>query len=590
MEVPGGFGGTIHGGVKVVSVHMRTFHVLALSGLLGSVGCYSGLDGRADGSASVGEGSADDAPTGGSVDDAGDGGSADDGVSEEFEPAPVRLRILLSRQYAHAIRDLLGEEASLVAVAPPDVAINGFDAVGAGQLSLTDADVDVYESSARAVAEVAIQDDSIIGSYHACVPAGASDEPCLREFIGNFGRLAVRRSLTSEELDNYTSVALAAATDIGDFDAGVMNAIATVLQSPNFLYQVEIGEPSETPGIRRLTQHELATRMSFFLVDTTPDADLLDLADATMLDDAAGIREAALALLARTEARQALADFTSEVWRLRELEVLPKDPAVFPTYTPELAASMQKETLALIGNVAWEEDGDYRDVFDASYTYVNAELAALYGLPNPDQYGQTFAQVTLPPEQKRGGIMGHAGLLSLLAHVSSTSPTFRGKFIRQQLLCTTIPAPPNDVDTNLPDVGEYETMRERLEAHMSDPACSGCHQLMDPLGLGLENYDGIGRFRTAEPSGAVIDASSELDGQPFAGAQELGVRLKAHAGAPPCLVRNLFRHAAGHIETPGESVEIEELDVAFADSGYRMQELLVELVASPAFRLVGDPL
>ena len=286
--------------------------------------------------------------------------------------------------------------------------------------------------------------------------------------------------------------------------------------------------------------------------------------------------------------RQALADFTSEVWRLRELDTVPKDPTAYPEFSPELAEAMKKETLALIGHVAWEEDGDYRDVFDASYTFVNSELAALYGLPNPEQYGDTFAQVTLPAEQKRGGILGNAGLLSLLAHVSSTSPTYRGKFIRQQLLCQTIPAPPNDVDTNLPPAGEYQTMRERLEQHMTDPSCAGCHLLMDPLGLGLENYDGIGRYRTEE-NGAVIDPNSELDGQSFAGAQELGALLKEHVSAPPCMVRNLFRHATGHIETSGESVELEELDVAFADSGYRMQEILVELVASPAFRLVGDP-
>ncbi len=565
---------------------LRKFHVLALSGLLG--GCYSGLDGRADGSASVGEGSADDDAASADDDDGADD-AADDGVSEEFEPAPVRLRLLLSRQYAHAVRDLLGEEAMAVAVAPPDVAINGFEAVGAATLALTDADIDIYEESGRNVADAAVLDDAIIGRYHTCVPSGASDEACLGEFIGNFGRMAFRRPLTDEERTNYTTVALAAATDLGDFDAGVANAIATMLQSPNFLYQVEIGEPTDTPGIRRLTQHELATRLSFFLVDSTPDEELLDLADASMLEDAEGIREAALALLARTEARQALADFTSEVWRLRELETIPKDPTVFPAFNLDLADSMHKETLALVGHVAWEEDGDYRDVFDADYTFVDARLAAHYGLPNPEQYGETFAQVTLPPEQLRGGIMGHAGLLSLLAHVSSTSPTYRGKFIRQQLLCQTIPAPPDNVDTTLPPAAEYETMRERLEVHMTDDACAGCHLLMDPLGLGLENYDGLGVFRTAEPSGAVIDANSDLDGQPFAGARELGTAVKEHVDAPVCLVRNLFRHSTGHIETFGEKVELEEIDAAFADSGYRMQEALVTMVTSPAFRLVGDP-
>ncbi len=574
-------------------------------------GCYSGLDTQG-GAASLGEAGAD-APEGDGFDDGGygtaddgvdegtsgdgtaddevaEGNGTDDGAAEDFEPAPVQLRILLSRHYVNAVRDLLGEEAALVAQAPPDVPISGFDAVGAATVALSDTHIDIFESSARAVAEVAIQDDAIIGRYHTCIPTGATDEACLREFIGNFGRLAFRRSLTQPELDDHTNAALSAMTDAGDFDVGVMNAIATALQSPNFLYQVEIGEPTDTLGIRRLTQNELATRLSFFLVGTTPDAELLDLADAAMLENDAGVQDAALALLARTEARHALADFVTELWRLRKLNALPKDTAVYPGFTQQLADAMGKETLALVEQVAWAEDGDFRDVFDAPYTFVNSQLAALYQLPNPEQYGDTFVQVTLPPEQQRGGIMGHASLLSVLAHPATTSPTRRGLFVRQQLLCQEIPAPPDDVDTAPPIPGESQTMRERLEQHATDPACAGCHNFMDPIGLGLEYYDAVGQFRLAEPNGAVIDANSELDGQPFAGAQELGVALKGHGAAPPCLVRNLFRHATGHVEVPSEGVELTKLDTAFVDSGYRLQELLVELVASPAFRLVGDPL
>jgi hypothetical protein len=552
-----------------------------LSGVF-MAGCYTGLDGSARGDA------ADDGDDGGSAGDDDDGGGVDDGVSAEFEPAPARLRLLLSRQYRHAVRDLLGEDAGLAATPPPDVSINGFDAVGAGQLALTDAHVDAYETSARAIADVAILDDAILGRYHDCVPTGPSDEACLTEFVTRFGRLAFRRSLDAEETATYVAVALGAAEDLGDFDAGLTSAIATLLQSPNFLYQVEIGEPTDLEGVRRLTPSELATRMAFFLLDSTPDAELLDLAEAGMLDDAEGIRDAAADLLARSDARQALADFTAEVWRLRELATVPKDPAVYPAFGTALAQAMQEETLALVAHVSWDAPSDFRDVFDAPYTFVDAQLAAHYGLPQPEQYGESFTQTVLPPEQLRGGMFGHAGLLSLLAHISSTSPTYRGKFVREKLLCQVIPAPPNDVDTTLPPPGEYTTMRERLEQHMEDPSCSGCHLLMDPVGLGLENYDGIGQFRTME-NGATIDASAELDGEAFAGAAELGALLKEHPNVPSCLVRNLFRHATGHIEGPGEADEIEEIVVAFAEGDYRMQGLLVELVASPAFRLVGNP-
>ena len=546
------------------------------------LGCYAGLEGRADGG-DAGSAAATDSE---SATAQGSSTGNDGGVDAEYEPAPVRLRLLLARQYVRSVRDLLGDAAAEVVTPPADVAINGFDAVGAAQLSLTDTKVDAFEASARAASAAA--DPLKLALHYACVPSGPGDEPCLREFVAGFGRLAFRRALIAEELDSYTAVGLAAATDLGDFDIGVRTAVAALLQSPNFLYQVEVGEADDVAGHRRLTGLEMATRVSFFLRDSTPDAALLDLAEAGGLDDADGIREAAWLVVDSTDARVALGDFAAELYRLRELETVPKDPTVFPTFTPELAAAMGTETRALVGHLAFDADGDFRELFDADYTFVDAQLAAHYGLPNPEQYGATFTQVVLPPEQQRGGVFGHAGLLSVLGHVTTTSPTYRGKFIRQQVLCQDIPAPPVGVDTTLPPAAEYQTMRERLEAHVSDPSCAACHVFMDPLGLGLENYDGIGAFRTTE-NGATIDASADVDGQPFTGAQQLGAILKEKPDATACLVRNLFRHATGHIELPSEMVEIDQLVAAFADGDHRMRAFLVELVASPAFRLVADP-
>lgn len=555
---------------------------IALCSALLPVGCYDGLDGR--GNADGAEGGSGDEEA--SADGSGSDGGDDGGVDADYEPAPVRLRLLLARQYVRSVRDLLGEASSLAVTPPADVAINGFDAVGASQLSLSDAKVDAFEASARAAAAAA--DDAMIAAHHTCVPTGAGDEACLREFVGSFGRLAFRRTLITEELDSYTGLGLAAATDLGAFDEGVRTVVAAMLQSPNFLYQVEVGEPGDTEGHRRLTGLEMATRLSFFLRDSTPDAALLDLAEAGALDDAQGVRDAAAALVDSTDARLALADFSAELFRIRELATVPKDPTVFPTFTPGLAEAMGAETRALVGHLAFDADADFRDLFDADYTFVDAQLAAHYGLPDPGQYGATFTQVTLPPEQLRGGIFGHAGLMSVLGHVTTTSPTYRGKFIRQQVLCQDIPAPPVGVDTTLPPADEYATMRERLEAHMADPSCAACHRLMDPMGLGLENYDGIGSFRTLE-NGVTIDATADVDGQPFVGAGPLGAILKDHPDTMGCFVRNLFRHATGHIELPTEMVEIEELTAAFAAGDYRMRAFLIEFVASPAFRVVGDP-
>lgn len=556
------------------------------SGLV-PLGCYSGLgergDAGADGSAS---GSATDVDTADSGDDGSDGGSDDGGVDADYEPAPVRLRLLLARQYVRSIRDLLGDAAADVVTPPDDVSINGFDSVGASQLALSDMKVGTYEESARAAAQVA--DAAKLASYHACVATGPSDDACMRELVTTFGRLAFRRTLITEEIDNYTALGVAAGTDLADFDQGVRTVVAAMLQSPNFLYQVEIGEPGDIEGHRRLTGVEMATRLSFFLRDSTPDAELLDLAEAGALDDAEGVRDAAWTIVESTDARLALADFAAELYRVRELDTVPKDQTMFPTFTPELRTSLEAETRALVSHLAFDADADFRDIFDASFTFVDAQLAAHYGMPNPEQYGTTLTQVTLPADQLRGGVFGHAGLMSVLGHVTTTSPTYRGKFIRQQVLCQDIPAPPVGVDTTLPPAADYQTMRERLEAHVTDPSCAGCHLLMDPLGLGLENYDAIGTFRTTE-NGAMIDASADVDGQPFAGAQQLGAIIKEDPGATACLVRNLFRHATGHIELPTEMVEIDELVATFADGDHRMRAFLVELVASPAFRVVGEP-
>ena len=175
-----------------------------------------------------------------------------------------------------------------------------------------------------------------------------------------------------------------------------------------------------------------------------------------------------------------------------------------------------------------------------------------------------------------------------MAPAEKEPKTVRGKFVLEDILCRTVPPPPPGVVTDLPDTGDARTMRERLELHMSEPSCSGCHSMMDPIGFGLENYDSIGRFRT-EDDGYPIDASAELDGTPFDGAAGLGAIVAQTPGTASCLVHNLYRHATGHVETEGEQVAMDALEEAFEESGHRMQDLMVEIVASPAFRVVAEP-
>lgn len=507
--------------------------------------------------------------------------------TEALAPPPATLRRLLARQYRNAIRDLLGEAASQAADPPTDTALNGFDSIGASQFALGDAAVVRYEASARAVAAAAMGDQPRIDGLASCVPAGPEDAACHRQFIERFGRLAWRRPLVTEELDTYVGVAQLSATEFDDFYAGVEYAIAALLQSPNFLYMVEIGQPLEGTDVRALTGHEVASRLSFFLLDTTPDEGLLDAAEAGALGTDEGVRAAAAELVARPEARSALRGFYDEFLRLRDLGGLVKDGDMFPTFTPTLAAAMREETLRLLDDVVWDRDADYREIIDADYTFVNPELAAFYGVDAPAS--GDFERVTLPPEQQRAGLLGQPSFLSIYAHAAMTSPTLRGRFVRERLLCQSIPAPPNNVVTEFPDDTQAKTMREKLVAHQKEPSCAGCHTQMDNIGLALENFDGMGAFRTTE-NGVTLDVTGSIEGVgAFDGERELSKLLREEPEVMACIMRNLFRHATGHVETPGEEPALAGLAAAFEGSGYRVQDLLVELVSSDAFRVVGTP-
>ncbi|WNG47819.1 DUF1592 domain-containing protein [Archangium minus] len=502
-----------------------------------------------------------------------------------FQPAPISPRILLGWQYRNTLSDLLGSEAAKVVQPPPDTALNGFDGIGASQLALSSSAIARYESSAWLAAQAALAHTPTRDALIGCTPRSTTDEECLRSFVGRFGARAWRRPLTDAEQTSWTTLGTSAAAAAGNFYSGVEALIAGLLQSPHFLYMVEVGVPDASqPGRLKLTGHELATRLAFFLSGTTPDEALLAAAAQGELDTAEGVRTQARRLLALPSARTALAHFFDELLQLRELPTLGKDTTTFPFFTPSLAASMREETQRLLADIIWEREGDFRDVFDAGYTFVDKQLATLYGVSGAPATG--FARVTLPAEEGRGGLLGHASFLSLLAHTTTTSPTLRGRFIRERLLCEPIAAPP----TNIPPLpaqnpGEPpKTMRQRLQQHVSNPSCAGCHTKMDPLGLGLENFDAVGRYRTNE-NDAPIDPVSTFDqAGTFSGPRQLGSLLRTDDRVLRCLVRNLFRMATGHVDEEGEQVSLHQLDEAFATSGYRMKELLVELVASDAFR------
>ncbi|MFT3776388.1 MAG: DUF1592 domain-containing protein [Minicystis sp.] len=420
------------------------------------------------------------------------------------------------------------------------------------------------------------------------MPNGYTDYPCLRDFVTSFGHQAYRRPLTDAEITRVTKAGVTAADAYASFEAGVEAALSAMLQSPYFLYIIELGVPDTMdPTVHRLTGPELATRMSFFLLNSTPDAALLDAAEKGALDTDDGLRKAAQDMVAKPEAHTALAAFYDEVYHLRDVATIQKDATLYPQWTAGLRASMREETLRLIEDVVWTRDADAQEILTANYTFVDAQLAALYGVAAPPA-GQ-FVKTTLPSAQKRAGFLGHASFLSRGAHQKDTSPTRRGAFVREALLCDPVPPPPPTVNPTFPDDSTPMTAKAKLEQHMKDPTCSSCHSLMDPVGFALENFDSIGAYRTTD-QGFPIDPSATVDDLgTFASAAELAGIVASDARSQSCTVLKLYRHSMGHLETDGEQPAVDDLVKAYAASGRSLQGLLVELTQSRAFRLVGDP-
>ncbi len=531
------------------------------------------------------DGSDSDDPTAG-----GSGDTDDTGDEPAFKPAPGGLRRLMIHQYVGSVRFLLGDAAATAAAPPEDHSLYGFDAIGAAELSLPDADVELLETSARAIALAAVAEPTALSEHVPCVLKADAGATCYTALAEDLGRLAWRRTLTPPEVAQLVAIAEQARAWDGEFTTGLQYELMALLQSPYFLYIVEVGEPSaDDPARRDLTDTEFAARMSFFLLGRTPDAALLTTAEAGGLATTAQIEEAARSMLARPEARDTLAAFYSELLLLRDVPGVLKNPELFPQFTPALAEAMVKETLLLIDDLVWKTDSDIHALFNADYTFVNTSLAALYGVQGPP--GPGFIQTTLPAEQGRAGLLGHASFLARFAHPAETSPTRRGLFLRSRILCESVPPPPPGVDTSLPpeDPDKVQTMKERLTVHMEDPNCNSCHSLMDPIGLALENFDAIGMFRTLD-SGLPIDASGSIaDLGEFAGSRALADLLASDERTAACVIKNFVRGTLGHLERSGERPVLDDLYEGFADNGFRVQELLVKLAASPIFRSVGDP-
>lgn len=502
----------------------------------------------------------------------GPGGEGD--PTQTGEPLGPTLRLLTRHQYESSLRSLFSFVDTLdLSKLEDDIALNGSRSIGAATVALSAKQTETYLALAEQAADLALSDPAFLG----CDP---EDSSCVDGFIQGFGSRALRRPLAADEISSYRAIYDKGAPELGGASA-LEYVVQALLMSPHFLYRAELGEASGEERI--LSSVELASKLAYFLWDAPPDQELLDQAVATDLRAPALLRGQAERLMSSPRFSDGLTGLFNDYLRLFELASVDKLPGAFPDFGPDLKDSMQQETLLNLRHAS-EVGADFRRAFDSPVTFLDADLAAHYGVSG--SFGSDFVQVTLPADSKRVGLLTNASLLSLYSHSSSTSPTLRGKFVRETLLCQTIPAPPPDVDTTLPEATESNTTRERFSQHATDPGCATCHQLMDPIGLGLENFDAVGQFRDLE-NGFPIDASGDLDGRVFDSPAGLSQAIAEHEALPECVARTAFRYAWGRLENGSDADVIEAISSQFSQTGFQLRELILAAVTDPGFYTLG---
>jgi hypothetical protein len=484
---------------------------------------------------------------------------------------PTGLHRLSRIEYDNTLADLLGDNTRPGFASLPEDVNDPFDNDFSTQ-QVSGALIAAAETLAAGVSARLMADTTRRNGLIGCTPSGAGDTTCLASFVRAFGRRAFRRPLTDEEVSGYVGLS-AFAVEANDFYVGVDLVLRAFLQDPNFLYRVETGTAvAGKSGLYALGDYEIGTRLSYFLWGSTPSDRLLDMAAAGALTSDAGRRAAAAELLADPRGAARIKQFHAFWLAYDQLPV-----------TADMAAALRAETDALVGRVVFERRGDYFDLFNASETFVNDTLATHYGLTPPGSATGAWVPYGSSP---RRGILSHGTLLAAGAKFDDTSPTLRGVFVRNRLLCQTIPPPPPTVAVDEPPPATGSPCKvDRYAVHRAGN-CAGCHNQTDPIGFGLENYDRTGAYRAAERDNpqCTISGDGEVVGLgTFNGPAELAALITGSGNMESCVVMQLYRMALGRRETAGDMSTLSKLTDGFKQGGRAFDKLLVDVVADPAF-------
>jgi hypothetical protein len=498
------------------------------------------------------------------------------------------IRRMTRFEYNSTVRDLLGDTTEPANVFPPEEEVAGFNNQAAA-LQVSELLAEQYMKVAEGVSERATANMAAL--MPDCDPSAEGEEACAVHFIDSFGRRAFRRPLDASEAERFKALydfAIADA-DLGTFEDGIQLVIQAMLQSPHFLYRPEFGGADPIEGdVVRLTSWEMASKLSYMLWNTMPDEELFRAAEADELTTKEQIAAQAQRMLQDARAKDMIRNFHRQWLLLTHIDTISKDTTVYPAYTDALRPLWQEETEAFIEQVIVDGDGSLRTLFTAPYSMMNAELATFYGedVTGAIPAGTAFERVDLDPT-RRAGLLTQGALMATHAKGDQSSPVFRGKFVREQLMCQALPIPPANLVITPPELDSTKTTREQFEEIGANAECASCHNLMNPVGFGFEHYDGIGLWRDTQNNKPIdatgeIIASEDLDGT-FDGAVELAQKLAGSTQVAQCVSSQWFRFANNRTVTEADTCSIETMNEAFAASGYNIRELLVAITQTEAF-------
>ncbi|MCA9666048.1 MAG: DUF1588 domain-containing protein [Myxococcales bacterium] len=486
------------------------------------------------------------------------------------------MRLLTRREFEASIADVFGVAGLGDKFLPPD-RFDPYDtdtAIKTASLVFLEG----LESLAYDLGKSASANAAFVGKHAPCASSAKPDDSgCLSIFTSNLGKMLLRRPMTNDEVQPIVQAGLTFAKEKSSFALGVRYAIQTLLQHPSFVYRIELGTP-EGNGKNRLDNYEIITRLSYLILGTTPDEQYLAVAGGAQLTTDQ-VRDIAKSMLADPRAEQQILYFHQLWFGYKQLRV-----------PPNLVDPMLAETDELLKRVLTGAGRPWTELFTSRESFVNQALADHYGMTGAGAQA-SWVQYTHP---ERAGILSHGSFLSLSSrNTDGTSPTIRGKFVATRLLCRTIPPPPPAVNVDDPPQGSADQCKAEAykEHRQKGSPCFGCHQLMDPIGFGLERFDGLGRYRTVEKVNQTcqIDGAGDLGGgKTFSGVKQLVDLMLAGDELRNCAVKQLLHFTMGHEPTGQDQGQLDRLASSFKASGEDFKKLMLDLVTDPAFRLRVD--